>query len=58
MDVVRGWPFLFLFFVFSGPYPRHMQVPSLGVERGTATRDPSPIVTSTTARSNAGSLTH
>ena len=59
--------FFFFFFCFLGPHPRHTEVPRLGVESelhllayttAPATSDPSSSVNYTTARGNAGSLTH
>ena len=56
-----------IFFFFIGPYPWHMEVPSLGVElelqllaytTGTAMQDLSVSVTYISAHGNPGSLTH
>ena len=58
---------LFIYLVFSGPHPRHMEIPRLGVKSelqlqayaiGTAMLDLSTSVTYTTAHGNAGSLIH
>ena len=61
--------YFFFFFVFLGPYPRHMEIPSLGVKselqlpaytRATAMPDPSQAtsVTYTTGHGTTRSLTH
>ena len=58
---------IFLFFIFLGLHPRHMEFPRLRVESellllayvtATATWDLSTSVTYTTAQGNDGSLTH
>ena len=59
--------FWWVFFCFSGPHPRHMEVPRLGAElepqllayaTATAMWDPSDPSIHTTAHSNTGSPTH
>ena len=59
--------YLFIYFVFLGPHPWHMEVPRLGVESelqllacttATACGIRATSVTYTTAHGNAGSLTH